>query len=165
MKNLLFISAFILFFLQSCSSVNSMQGFYNKYESEATVIPVPQFALKLAGKNSESLEFLQYLKSAKIFVMSSVSANKQQRVMKDLQSSIKGDRYTSFLKINKGSQQINVSVLEQGDQVKSLLLGINGLQNVMVIDSKLDITKAKLEEVFSKIDESEISELKKALSL
>ncbi len=135
-----------------------MQGFYNKYEDQATVIPLPGFALNMAANNS-NMEFLKYLKSAKIFIVNDVNENKQQRVIKDLQSSIKGDRFENLAKLKSGNKNLNISILESGNQVKSMIIGLNGFRNVMVIDSKLNVSRTDLEKALEKLSDNDINQI------
>lgn len=158
MKKIIALTCIGLFALQSCASVNSMEDFYTKYENQSTVIPLPGFALNLAAKNS-NLEFLKYLKSARIFIVNDANENKQLRIIKDLQSSMKGDRFESLAKVKSGKKNLNISVLESGNKVNSMVIGLNGFRNVMVIDSKLNVTKQELEKVLEKISENDLDEI------
>ena len=55
----------VLLTLQSCGTTSNMQEFYTKYDNQSTVIPLPSFALKLAGK-AGGTDLFNYLKSAKV---------------------------------------------------------------------------------------------------
>ena len=59
----------VLLTFQSCGTTSNMQEFYTKYDNQSTVIPLPSFALKLAGK-AGGTDLFNYLKSAKVFVVS-----------------------------------------------------------------------------------------------
>ena len=46
-------------------------------------------------------------------------------------------------------------------QINQLILGVNGLRKVLVIDSKVNLTKAQLEEALDNVDLSELEDILK----
>lgn len=148
----------IMLALQSCGTTSNMQEFYAKYDNQATVVPLPSFALKLAGKVSGT-ELFGYLKSAKVFVISDAGEAKQKRVMRDLQSSVRGESFENMVKLKSKSNNLNVSIKENGGRVNKMIFGVNGLRNVLVIDSKLDIPRAELDKALDKINAEDIQDL------
>jgi hypothetical protein len=148
----------VLLTLQSCGTTSNMQEFYSKYDNQSTVIPLPSFALKLAGK-AGGTELFNYLKSAKVFVVTDAGDGKQKRIMNDLQSSMRGENYENLVKLKAKNNRLNVSLQEDGDRVKKMIFGINGLRNVLVIDSKLDIPRADLDKVLDKVSADDIADL------
>jgi len=155
MKKILPVLGIALFSLASCASVTSMNDFYDKYDKQATVIPLPKFAVNLAKKTTDA-KILEYIKSAKVFVISDAGKGKQNRVMRDLQTSTKGDNFEQMVKVKLKNSNVNASFLEKDGKVSNLILGLNGLQNVLVIDSKVDLTRAQLDEAMENIDLSDL---------
>lgn len=155
MKKIIPVLGIALFSLASCASVNSMSDFYDKYDKQATIIPLPKFAVNLAKKSTDA-KFLEYIKSAKVFVISDAGKGKQNRVMRDLQSSTKGDKYEQVVKMKLKDSKVNASFLENNGKVSNLILGVNGMRNVLVIDSKVDLTRAQLDEALENIDLSDL---------
>ncbi|GEM_PF-327454 len=161
----LFIVALIPIFFYSCSTVNSMDAFYNKYEKQSTVIAVPKIALTTLSKLSGNADFVTYLKSAKFMILTNSSNSKTNRVIKDLKSSVRGDHYSLPVKLTKGNKNLNVAMLEDKDRVKSVVLGVSGFNNVLVVQSKVDVSKETLNEAINKIDEDFIDDIIDLLSL
>lgn len=148
----------VLLTLQSCGTTSNMQEFYTKYDNQSTVIPLPSFALKLAGK-AGGADLFNYLKSAKVFVVSDAGQGKQKRIMNDLQSSMRGEKYENLVKFKAKDSRLNISLQEDGDRVKKMIFGINGLRNVLVIDSKLDIPRTDLDKILDKVSAEDIADL------
>ena len=155
MKRFIPILGIALFTITSCASTNSMNDFYSKYDGKATIVPLPKFAINLAKKTTDA-KILDYINSAKVFVMTDAGKSKQNRVMKDLASATKGDKYEQMVKMKVKNNNINASYLQQNGQINELILGVNGLNNVLVIDSKVNLTEAQLEEALSNIDISDL---------
>ena len=159
MKKLIGLSfVTILLTLQSCGTTANMQQFYSKYDHPSTVIPLPAFALKLAGKTSGT-ELFNYLKSAKVFIINDAGQGKQKRVMRDLQSSMKGENYENMVKLKAKNSNLNVAIKENNGRVNKLVFGVNGLNNVLVIDSKLDVSRADLDKALDNINAEDIQDL------
>lgn len=146
-------------FLASCSSTKNMNEFYSKYDKEATVIPVPKLALSIAKKNVGNIKLLDYINSAKIFIINDASTAKQNRVIKDLQSATRGENFDQLTKLNYKKKNLAVSYSENNGKINQLILGINGLKNVLVIDSKVNLTVAELEEALNTIDLTDLEGL------
>ncbi|MBQ0147444.1 MAG: DUF4252 domain-containing protein [Flavobacteriaceae bacterium] len=155
MKKIIPILGLALFTLASCASVNSMSEFYDKYDKQATVIPLPKFAVNLAKRTTDAKIF-EYIKSAKVFVITDAGKGKQNSVMKNLASATKGDKYEQAVKVKIKNSNVNASFLESNGKVNNLILGVNGLKNVLVIDSKVDLTRAQLDEALENIDLSDL---------
>ncbi len=147
-------------FLQSCSSVHTMSDFYSKYENEATIIPIPKFALQFAAKQTNSNEFIKYLNSAKVFVLKKSSPNKQSRVLKDLKSSIRGEHYQDLISLKNNQNSLQISILENDGKVQRMILGISGFQNVMVIESKMNVLRTDLEKALENISDDDVEAIK-----
>lgn len=160
MKRFIPILGIALFTITSCASTNSMNDFYAKYDGKATVIPLPKIAINLAKKNSDA-KILEYINSAKVFIISDASQSKQNRVMKDLASATKGDKYEQMVKMKVKNNNINASYFQENGKINELILGVNGLKNVLVIDSKVNLTEAQLEEALSNIDISDLEDILK----
>ena len=79
--------------------------------------------------------------------------------MNDLQSSVRGEKYENLVKLKAKNSRLNVSLQEDGGRVKKMIFGINGLRNVLVIDSKLDIPRADLDKVLDKVSADDIADL------
>lgn len=151
-------------FFYSCSSVHSMNDFYNKYENKATIVPIPNFALKWANMATGGSSIYNYLKSAKVFVLKDASKNTQQKVFKDLSSSTKGDNFTKLVHLNKSKNNLDVYVLEGETNIERLVFGVNGFDNVLIIDSKLNIKKDLLENLLESINTEDIEFIKEILN-
>lgn len=151
-----------LFVLQACGTTKNMQEFYSKYDNQATVIPLPSFALKLAGK-AGGTDLFNYIKSAKVFIISDAGEGKQKRVIRDLQSSFRGENLENLVKIKSKNNNLNIALNEQNGRVNKMIFGINGLKNVLVIDSKLDITRAELDKALENINTDDIENLSEIL--
>lgn len=163
MKKLIGLSfVAILLILQACGTTKNMQEFYAKYDKQATVIPLPSFALKLAGKSSGS-DLFNYIKSAKVFVISDAGEGKQKRVIRDLQSSFRGENLENLIKVKSKNNNLNIALKEQNGRVNKMIFGINGLQNVLVIDSKLDIARTDLDKALENINPDDIEGLAEIL--
>ena len=160
MKYTFSILVILILSITSCSSTKSMNDFYAKYDKQATVIPLPKFAVNLAKKNSNA-KILEYIKSAKVFIISDAGQSKQNRVMKDLSSATKGDNYEQMVKMNVRNSKINAAYLQENGNVNQLILGVNGLRNILVIDSKVQLSEAELEEALSNIDISDLEDILK----
>ena len=145
--------------LTSCSSIKNMNEFYSKYDKEATVIPVPKIAISLAKKNAGNIKILDYINSAKLFIINDASTAKQNRVIKDLQAATKGEHFDQLTKLNLKKNNLNVSYSENNGKIYQLILGVNGLKNVLVIDSKVNLTKAELESAINNIDLTDLEGL------
>lgn len=152
----------ILFVLQACGTTKNMQEFYSKYDNQATVIPLPSFALKLAGK-AGGTDLFNYIKSAKVFIISDAGEGKQKRVIRDLQSSFRGENLENLVKIKSKNNNLNIALNEENGRVNKMIFGINGLKNVLVIDSKLDITRAELDKALENINTDDIENLSEIL--
>lgn len=163
MKKTAFLSVLLIVLLQSCMTVRNMDDFYAKYENEATLIPIPKFALQWASKESENNEFLKHLNSAKVFLLKGTSATKQERVLRDFESSLRGEHYESLLKLNHSQQRVQVSVLENNGMVQKMLLGISGLQNILIIESKMNVHKDELERALEKMSDQDVEQLRNLL--
>lgn len=155
-----YLPLFIIIFgaIVSCSPTKNLDEFYSKYDKRATVIPLPSFAINLAKKKTD-VKLLEYIKSAKVFVISNAGKGKQNRVIKDLVSATKGENYEQMVKLKVKRNNLNASYLENDGQINQLILGINGLRNVLVIDSKVNLTKEQLESALEDIDLSDLEEL------
>lgn len=160
MKKIAPILGIVLSTITSCSTTNSMSDFYSKYDGKATVIPLPKIAINLAKKSSDA-KILEYINSAKVFIISDAGQSKQNRVMKDLASATKGDKYEQMVKMKIKNNNINASYFEQNGKINELILGVNGLKNVLVIDSKVNLTVQQLEEALSNIDISDLEDILK----
>jgi cellulose synthase/poly-beta-1,6-N-acetylglucosamine synthase-like glycosyltransferase len=145
--------------LASCSSTKNMNEFYSKYDKEATVIPLPKIAINLVKKNAGNIKILDYINSAKIFIINDAGTAKQNRVIKDLQSATKGENFDQLTKLNYKKNNLNVSYSENNGKINQLILGINGLKNVLVIDSKVNLTQAELEAALDNIDLTDLEGL------
>lgn len=146
------------FAITACSPTKNLDEFYAKYDKRATVIPLPAFAVNLAKKKTDA-KILEYVKSAKVFVISNAGKGKQNRVMKDLASATKGENYDQMVKLKVKRNNLNASYFENDGKINKLILGVNGLKNVLVIDSKVDLTKEQLEHALEDIDLSDLEEL------
>lgn len=163
MKKIIGLSVIaMLFVLQACGTTKNMQEFYSKYDNQATVIPLPSFALKLAGK-AGGTDLFNYIKSAKVFIISDAGEGKQKRVIRDLQSSFRGENLENLVKIKSKNNNLNIALNEQNGRVNKMIFGINGLKNVLVIDSKLDITRAELDKALENINTDDIENLSEIL--
>lgn len=158
MKKIIPLVAIIGLAITSCSPVKNMSDFYSKYDKQSTVIPLPKFALNLAKKSTDA-KILDYIKSAKVFVIADAGQAKQTRVMKDLTSATKGEKFEQMVKLNVKKNNLNASYLENNGKINQLILGVNGLRNVLVIDSKVDLTKEQLESALENIDLSDLEGL------
>ena len=158
MKKIIPLVAIIGLAITSCSPVKNMSDFYSKYDKQATVIPLPKFAVNLAKKSTDA-KILDYIKSAKVFVIADAGQAKQTRVMKDLTSATKGEKFEQMVKLNVKKNNLNASYLENNGKINQLILGVNGLRNVLVIDSKVDLTKEQLESALENIDLSDLEGL------
>lgn len=158
MKKIIPLVAIIGLAITSCSPVKNMSEFYSKYDKQATVIPLPKFAVNLAKKSTDA-KILDYIKSAKVFVIADAGQAKQTRVMKDLTSATKGEKFEQMVKLNVKKNNLNASYLENNGKINQLILGVNGLRNVLVIDSKVDLTKEQLESALENIDLSDLEGL------
>lgn len=165
MKKLITLSILTSLLLTACSSINSMDGFYDKYNKQGTVVAIPNIALKALGKLGGNAEFTEYLKSSKVFVMTNVTDGKMNRVMNDLKAGARGDKYSLPVKMKKGSKNLNVAMLEDKDRVKSLVLGISGFKSVLVLQSKVDVSKETLEKALDNVSEDFIDDVADILSL
>jgi len=143
----------------ACSAPKNMNEFYNRYDKQATVIPVPKLALSFAKKSMGNIKLLEYINSAKIFIINDAGQGKQNRVIKDLQSATKGENFDQLVKLNVKKNNLNVSYSENNGKINQLILGINGLNNVLVIDSKVNLTKDELENALNNIDLSDLEGL------
>lgn len=144
--------------VQSCGTTSNMQQFYKKYDNQSTLIPLPSFALKMAGK-AGGTEFFNYLKSAKVFVVTDAGEGKQKRIMRDLQSSIRGENYEDMVKVKAKNNRLNVAIKENNGRVNKMIFGINGLSNVLVIDSRLDISREDFDKALDKISTDDLEDL------
>ncbi|WP_322971288.1 DUF4252 domain-containing protein [Faecalibacter sp. LW9] len=144
--------------LSACSPTKNLDEFYSKYDKRATVIPLPSFAVNLAKKKTDA-KILEYVKSAKVFVISNAGKGKQNRVIKDLLSATKGENFEQMVKLKVKRNNLSASYLENEGKINKLILGVNGLSNVLVIDSKVDLTKDELERALEDIDLSDLEEL------
>lgn len=160
MKKLIPVLLIGIFTLASCSTTNSMKAFYDRYYNQATIIPLPKFAVNLAKKTTDA-KILEYIKSAKVFVISDAGQGKQTRVMRDLASATRGDNYEQVVKMKVKNNNVNAAYLENNGKVNQLILGVNGLRNILVIDSKVDLTKAQLEEALENVDLSDLEDILK----
>ena len=79
--------------------------------------------------------------------------------MRDLQSSVRGESFENMVKLKSKSNNLNVSIKENGGRVNKMIFGVNGLRNVLVIDSKLDIPRAELDKALDKINAEDIQDL------
>lgn len=158
MKKIIPLVAIIGLAITSCSPVKNMSDFYSKYDKQSTVIPLPKFAVNLAKKSTDA-KILDYIKSAKVFVIADAGQAKQTRVMKDLTSATKGENFEQMVKLNVKKNNLNASYLENNGKINQLILGVNGLRNVLVIDSKVDLTKEELESALENIDLSDLEGL------
>ncbi|MDK7676163.1 MULTISPECIES: DUF4252 domain-containing protein [Weeksella] len=156
-KNLILF--FGIFVLMSSCTVTSMPAFYDKYSKQGTLVSVPAIAVKALGKLSNNQEFTNYLKSSKIFVMTEVSDRKMNRVMRDLKSSVQGERYQQPIHLKKGSKTIEVALQENQNRVKGMILGISGFNTVLVIQSKVDIPKETIHNALNEINDDFIDDL------
>lgn len=166
MKNVIKYIPVVLFtitFLVGCRSVKSMDDFYSKYNEKATVIPVPNFAVRWANKATGGSPLFQHLKSSKVFILSNVGDLKQRVIMKDLNKSANGDHFNKLVQWNKNNNNIKVYYLEKNGNVDRLLLGVNGFENVLILDAKLNITQDILETLLNKINTNDIEFLKEIL--
>lgn len=145
--------------LASCSSTKNMNEFYNKYDKEATVIPLPKIAINLAKKNAGNIKILDYINSAKLFIVRDAGTAKQNRIIKDLQSATKGENFDQLTKLKYDKNNLDVSYSENNGKINQLVLGINGLRNVLVIDSKVNLTKQELDDAMNNIDLSDLEGL------
>ncbi len=143
----------------ACSTTKNMNEFYNKYDKEATVIPLPKIAINLAKKNISNVKLLDYINSAKLFIITDAGTAKQNRVIKDLQSATKGENFDQLTKLKYDKNNLNVSYAENNGNINQLVLGVNGLRNVLVIDSKVNLTKQELENALNNIDISDLEGL------
>lgn len=163
MKKIIGLSFVVmLLVLQACGTTKNMQEFYTKYDKQATVIPLPSFALKLAGK-AGGTDLFNYIKSAKVFVISDAGEGKQKRVIKDLQSSFRGENFENLIKLKSKNNNLNIALKEQNGRVNKMIFGINGLSNVLVIDSKLDISRTELDKALENINTDDIENLAEIL--
>ena len=160
MKKIIPLLIIGIFTLASCSTTNSMKSFYDRYDNQATIIPLPKFALNLAKKTTDA-KILEYIKSAKVFVITDAGQGKQNRVMRDLASATRGDKYEQVVKMKVKNNNVNAAYLENNGKVNQLILGVNGLRNVIVLDSKVDLTKAQLKEALENVDLSELEDILK----
>lgn len=159
MKKIIGLSlVMVLITFASCSSTKNMQEFYSKYDSQSTVIPLPSFALKLAGK-AGGTDLFNYLKSAKVFIINDAGEGKQKRVMRDLESSVRGEKYENLVKLKAKNNNLNVAIKENEGRINKMIFGINGLNNVLVLDSNLNISRAELDKALDKINTDDIQEL------
>ena len=160
MNKIIPILIITFFAITSCSPTKSMSDFYSKYDKQATVIPLPKFAVNLAKKKTDA-KILEYVKSAKVFVITDASKGKQNRVMKDLASATKGDKYEQMVKMKLKNNNINASYFLENGTINELILGVNGLSNVLVIDSKVNLTEKQLEEALNDINISDLEDILK----
>ncbi|RLZ10443.1 DUF4252 domain-containing protein [Faecalibacter macacae] len=152
--------ALVLFTISSCSTPKNMSEFYDKYDKQSTVIPLPKFAINLAKKNTD-LKILEYINSAKVFIITDAGKAKQNRVIKNLIAATKGENYEQMIKLKVKKNNVNAAYLEDKGQINQLILGVNGLRNVLVIDSKVNLTKEQLEEALDNVDLSELEDILK----
>lgn len=157
-----FIPVLALFFIAftSCSPTKSMSDFYSKYDKQSTVIPLPKFAVNLAKKQTDAKIF-EYIQSAKVFIITDAGKGKQNRVMRNLSSATKGDNYEQMVKMKHKNNNINASYLKDNEKINQLILGVNGLRNVLVIDSKVNLTEEQLEEALNDINISDLEDILK----
>lgn len=156
LKKIVFVSILAIGTLTGCSSVQSMDDFYKKYNDKATIVPVPNFALKWASKATGGSKIFEHLKSSKVFVMTNVGDIKQKKVMRDLQSSTKGDRFDKIVHWNNKNKNVQVYYLENRGYVERLVFGINGMESVLVVDARLSITQDLLENLLENINLEDI---------
>lgn len=165
MKKIISFTIISCLLLSACSTVNSMDGFYDKYKKQGTLVAIPNFALKAIGKFGGNVEFTEYLKSSKVFVMTNVTDGKMNRVMNDLKAGTRGDHYSLPVKLKKGSKTLNVAMLEDKDRVKSLVMGVSGFKSVLVLQSKMDVSKEILENALENVSDDFVEDLIDILSL
>ena len=122
MKKKYVIYLFLALLNSSCSS--SFESFYNrhKHDPEVTAVQLPRFVRNLLGTISPEMNQLFNTVQDFRFISINNTSGLQNNLIREEINAITTDRFTDILRRNTDGRHKIVSVLEDGDVVKKLLI-------------------------------------------
>lgn len=147
MKRYVFFTLFSLLILQSCISTNPKADYLEEKEMDGMQvinIKVPMWIVKPAmrkslrqeGESPEMIALVNKISSIKIKTIQSENAEK----IKKIATSTKKYQFEDWITVKNGGYLVNFSVKQKGDDIKQLLVAVNGDRELVFIDMKGNFT-------------------------
>ena len=121
---------FLILLLCTSSCASSFEQFYNrhKHDPEVTAVQLPRFVRNLLGTLSPEMNQLFRTVQDFRFISINNTTTLQNNLIRKEINMITTNRFTDILRKNTDGQQKIVSVLEDGDVIKKLLI-FNSFEN------------------------------------
>lgn len=147
MKRYIFFTLFSLLMLQSCISTNPKAEYLEEEEmngAQVINIKVPMWIAKPAmkkslrqeGESPEMIALVNKISSIKIKTIQSENAEK----IKKIATSTKKYQFEDWITVKNGGYLVNFFVKQKGDDIKQLLIAVNGDRELVFIDMKGNFT-------------------------
>jgi len=147
MKKLLLCSVFVL--LASCSTYNSIDGFYNahKNDDEVFALRVPQVMFTLVSGISPELEALVGTTKDLRYMQFPSSTTAQTQFLNRQMNSLTGNSFIEVYRKNEKTKRNVVSIRERRNSVKEILVYSNNNLNGSILYFNGDFDPAMVKEM------------------
>jgi len=167
MKKIYVLGFFAIFFLQSCivSKNPNMAFFDNPYydygNAKFTAINVPVWLAKPFVKNAlredgESEEVINLIKKIKKIRVMTVE-NGDPKMLKDFSQYLSKNSYEDWVTVKHDGQNVNIQALQNGDQIKKLMLLVNSDEEFVFVDIKGKFTPEDISRMINAANEDELA--------